>query len=647
MTGGYMYKNLLISFCSLLLLIFLAPLVSAQSSPPQRQDAVWARETSEPIVLDGKLTEASWAKADSIQIVYGKSSGLPTSGWNTDGYSNPSGYTDSTHATLKFLSHNNQLYIAFIIPDASIGGHDWPGPAWWDGVLMNVKDIRTVPVGRKEIFPTFLFTDTSYTYAGGRGKGAGPRYGYQGPYQDQLTDSAIKAMGWNMGYTIQGTSNDDSSPDTSYILEMEINLDSLGYNTTQTNGDIVGSNIQLVDCDWYWQPDPSKRAVGKAWWEHPWSDQGENTGRIYIRPDVTVNSGPAPEIAPDVELPNGASQPDPTIDGNLNEAVWNGAYTFKVKYGDLATIRSYPGIGRSMSAWYEVSTSTPVTTPLPQVLDPADATVKMFFKGNYLYLGATVADQLIEGGATNQDQKDGVRFIIGLRDSVSTDHVMQFLNLLADFDSSGNPKADEDLDTLVKQGIATLSMHVQGTVNNNTDVDTGYTVELKIDLSKLGYPNGLGDHLLFGGADVLDADVFDNPASNYGTRTWFFKENKDTGPTAWMYMDPNLPTDVKNNQTTTVPVNLVLYGNYPNPFNPSTKISYSLPKEGEVTLTIYNMLGQLVSNINLLHQNTGVHVYDFNANKLASGVYFYRLSLRANGSGQSYFSKADKMILLK
>ncbi len=639
-------NNFIRYFLLLILLVpFLAPVSNAQMI--KRQDAVWARETSEPIVLDGKLTEASWAKADSIQIVYGTSSGLPTSGWNTDGYSNPSGYTDTTHATLKFLSHNNQLYIAFIVPDASIGGHDWPGPAWWDGVLMNVKDVRTRPVGRKEIFPSFLFTDTSSSYTGGRGKGAGPRYGYMGPYQDQLTDSAIKAMGWNMGYSVQGTSNDDSTPDTSYIFEMAINLDSLGYNTTQTNGDVVGANIQIVDVDWYWQPDPSKRAVGKAWWQHPWSDQNENAGRIYIRPDVTVNSGPAPTIPPDVVIPNGANATDPIIDGNLNDPVWNGAYTFKIKYNDLATVNTYPGLGKSMSAWYEVSTSNPPSPTLPQVLDPADATIKMFFKGNYLYLAANVSDQLIEGGATNQDQKDGVRFILGLRDSVNSDHVMQFMNLLADFDTLGNPKADEDLDTLVKQGIATLGMKVQGTVNNNTDIDTGYTVELKIDLTKLGYPNGLGDHLLFGGVDVLDADVFDNPANNYGTRTWFFKENKDAGPTAWMYMDPNVPTDVKTNNVNTVPVSLVLYGNYPNPFNPSTKISYSIPKEGEVTMSIYNMLGQLVSNVNLLHQTAGMHVYDFNANSLASGVYFYRLTLKSNENNQNFMSKTSKMILLK
>lgn len=632
-----MFKYIKYTFYSLLLLSVFKPAVNAQSIPPTRQDAVWARETTEPIVLDGKLNEASWAKADSIQIVFGKSSGLPTSGWNTDGYTSLTGYFDTTRATLKFLSHNNQLYIAFIVPDSSIGGHLWPGPAWWDGVLMNVKDIRTIPVGREEIFPSWLGTDTTTP----TGVGVGPRYSYFGPYRNQR--SSADSAKWDMGYSVQGTTNDDSSPDTGYIFEMRINLDSLGYNSTQTSGDIVGTNIQIYDCDWYWQSDPTKRAIGRAWWQHPWSDQGENTGRVYISPDVTVNSGPDPQIPPDVVIPNGTKDPDPVIDGNLNDQVWKGAYSFKIKYGDTATIRSYPGIGKNMSAWYEAASSS----PKPQVLDPSDATVKMFFKGNYLYLSADVADQLIEGGDIDQDLKDGVRFILGLRDSTNIDHQMVFLNLLCDFDSSGNAKADEDLDTLVKQGAATLAMKVNGTVNNNSDIDVGYSVELRIDLTKLGYANGLGDHLLFGGVDVLDADVFDDPANNYGSRTWFFKENRDQGPTAWMYMDPNVLTDVAASSNKIIPASLVLYGNYPNPFNPSTTISYSLPNEGDVNLLVYNALGQLVSEINLYHQTTGIHVYSFNASTLASGVYFYRLSLKSSNNRQNILSKASKMILLK
>ena len=625
-----------LKFLFIVQFLFLISTISIFSQAPTREDAIWARSTTETITLDGVLNEASWAKADSIQITYGMSSGLPTSGWNTDGYNSLAGYFDTTHATLKFLSNNNQLYIAFIVPDSSICGGLWPGPAWWDGILMNVKNIRTIPVGREEIFASWLGSDTTTP----TGVGVGPRYGYFGKFRNER--SAADSIAWDMGYAVKGTSNEDSSPDTGYVFEMRINLDSLGYNTTRTEGDIVGSNIQIYDPDWYYLADHTKRAIGRAWWQHPWSDQGVNTGRIYIRPDVTVNSGPAPEIPSDVILPNGSVDSDPTIDGDLSDEVWKGAYSFKIAYGDTANIRSYPGIGRSMSAWYEASSAV----PKPQVLDPSDATIKMFFKDNYLYLSADVKDLLIQGGAANQDDKDGVRFILGLRDSVNLDHEMSFVDLLADFDSSGNAKADEDLDTLVKQGAATLAMKFDGTVNDRTDIDVGYTVELKIDLTKLGYHSGLGDHLLFGGVDVLDADSFDDPANNYGTRTWFFKENKGAGPTAWMYMDPNVFTDVKDNKAI-LPESITLFGNYPNPFNPSTKLSYSIPREGQVNMIIYNVLGQMVSSINLQHQSSGIHVYNFNAGNLASGVYLYRLRLVSDSKSQEFLSKAGKMVLLK
>ncbi len=624
--------KLLFSIC-LLLFLYTA---SIKAQAPARQDVVWARTTTETINLDGKLDEASWAKADSIHITFGQSSGIPTSGWSTDGFANTLGYPDSVHATLKFLAQNNQLYIAFVIPDSSIDGHDWPGPAWWDGILMNVKDIRTIPVGREEIFPTFLFTDTTT----GGGVGSGPLFGYHGKFRNQRT--AAETAKWDMGYDIMGTSNDDSSPDTGYVFEMRINLDSLGYNTTQPGGDVVGLNISIYDCDWYFQSNPLKRSVGRAYWQHAWSDQNDNVGRVMIDPNVTIDSGPVPQVQPDVVLPDGAKDTDPVIDGDLSDAVWQGAYTFNIKYGDTTNVHSYPGIGKYMSGWLELNINN--SNPVPEVLDPGEATIKMFYKDNYLYLSADVKDQLIQSDYTTPDKKDGVRLVIGLRDSTNLDHQMVFLNLLADFDSSGNPKADEDLDTLVKQGAATLGMTKNGTVNDMGDIDVGYTVELKVDLTKLGYASDLGDHLLFGGVDLLDADSFDDPANNYGSRTWFYKADKGAGPTAWMYMG-NVFTDVKD-QNNILPESIVLYGNYPNPFNPSTKLSYSIPHEGQINLLIYNILGQQVSNISLLHQTQGLHVYSFNASSLASGVYLYRIKLSGD-KGHEFLSKTGKMVLLK
>jgi len=74
-----------------------------------------------------------------------------------------------------------------------------------------------------------------------------------------------------------------------------------------------------------------------------------------------------------------------------------------------------------------------------------------------------------------------------------------------------------------------------------------------------------------------------------------------------------------------VPVEYVLNQNYPNPFNPVTKIKYSIPVSGNVSLNVYNSLGQLVATIFNGDQQTGSYIADFDASGLASGIYMYRL----------------------
>ena len=101
---------------------------------------------------------------------------------------------------------------------------------------------------------------------------------------------------------------------------------------------------------------------------------------------------------------------------------------------------------------------------------------------------------------------------------------------------------------------------------------------------------------------------------------------------------PGITAVNKNDET--IPVRFSLEQNYPNPFNPSTVIKYSLPKAQLVTLKVYNLLGQKVTSLVNEKQSSGDHEVTFNANKLASGIYFYELQ-----SGN--FIQTKKMLLLK
>ena len=73
---------------------------------------------------------------------------------------------------------------------------------------------------------------------------------------------------------------------------------------------------------------------------------------------------------------------------------------------------------------------------------------------------------------------------------------------------------------------------------------------------------------------------------------------------------------------------------YPNPFNPSTEVSFSLPKDGHVKLSVYDIRGQEVAKIFEGSQSVGNHSYTWNASDLSSGVYYVRLQSGSMVSSQ-------------
>ena len=99
-------------------------------------------------------------------------------------------------------------------------------------------------------------------------------------------------------------------------------------------------------------------------------------------------------------------------------------------------------------------------------------------------------------------------------------------------------------------------------------------------------------------------------------------------------------TGVDDNGTAQLPTHYSLETNFPNPFNPSTEMQFSLPIRGRIELAIFNSLGQRVATLIDGEMPAGYHTVTWVAGDQASGVYFYRLTA-------DDFVATRKMLLLK
>ena len=100
------------------------------------------------------------------------------------------------------------------------------------------------------------------------------------------------------------------------------------------------------------------------------------------------------------------------------------------------------------------------------------------------------------------------------------------------------------------------------------------------------------------------------------------------------------------NTLTGTPKLYSLAQNFPNPFNPSTTIRFSLPEPGNVSLEVYNVLGEKVAVLASGTHTPGLYTAVWDARNCGSGVYFVRLIVR-NDLGSAQYSKTNKVLLLK
>ncbi len=133
------------------------------------------------------------------------------------------------------------------------------------------------------------------------------------------------------------------------------------------------------------------------------------------------------------------------------------------------------------------------------------------------------------------------------------------------------------------------------------------------------------------------------------TFTDYFNFQVEVMSNGWTYWKDSLQIIVGiEEEIYEIPTEFSLSQNFPNPFNPSTKISWQSPIGSWQTLKMYDILGNEIATLVDEYKPAGRYEIEFNAANLPSGVYFYQLKAGdpSTGSGQSFIS-TKKMILLK
>ncbi len=193
-------------------------------------------------------------------------------------------------------------------------------------------------------------------------------------------------------------------------------------------------------------------------------------------------------------------------------------------------------------------------------------------------------------------------------------------------------------------GWVTLTWQTQSEVNN-----AGFNV-LRQDPATTS-----GSTSLTTGFKLISSYTSNDGLKGLGTsstgRAYNFTDNKVISGKTYTYKIQSVAIDgaIKDLTTLTVivdvPKNYALYQNYPNPFNPSTTIRFDLKQISDVTLEIYNTLGQRVEYWNYGMMDAGRYNENINMTRFASGVYYYRII--AQGNNGEMFVSMKKLLMMK
>jgi hypothetical protein len=189
--------------------------------------------------------------------------------------------------------------------------------------------------------------------------------------------------------------------------------------------------------------------------------------------------------------------------------------------------------------------------------------------------------------------------------------------------SVGNVLTRRFKDTVLSiSNVGTQPLQITSVISNNT----AFTVKKSSMMIDLGQA-------------FLDTIIFAPSAAGPASGLLFLFSNTMSSPDTVGLDGVGIVSSIEE-RGNEIPQRFFLYHNFPNPFNPTTKIRYELPTASFVTLDVCDMLGRNVVTIVAKHQAAGFYAVPFDGSALMSGVYFYRLR-----AGDFFATK--KMVLLK
>lgn len=199
----------------------------------------------------------------------------------------------------------------------------------------------------------------------------------------------------------------------------------------------------------------------------------------------------------------------------------------------------------------------------------------------------------------------------------------------------------------VASGFKYVSMGTGGTITMNLNAPADGKYHLRTFYQNTGFTESIQ---IKNGLTLLSTESFSGKADQTGLDNFSAGFTLSAGSHALSLSGANVNIDFVQllgekevlgvRAQDNSPYSFALDQNFPNPFNPTTTINFSLGKASNVTLSVYNVLGQRVATLADGYRSAGLQSVVFDANKFASGVYFYRLEAGA-------FVKTEKMMLLK